>query len=303
MTRIVNILIASILIFSGCQHDKNNTKTSTQDIDSIQKNTSVVQNQVQTQASEAVIHFWDNLNFHDEKLAISPEYGEQNFVNFINLFPSTDDESISKGIHSLIHKSSVSSKVRLYYEELLNRYLYDVNSPFYNESYYIIALKVLIASEDVTQTHKTKYNTLLKIANQNRVGTKATDFTFYANGKTQTLYNLQKDFIILFFYEPTCSSCKESIAILRNSDKINLALNDKAMILALYPDGNKDIWEKNSSNIPSTWTNGIDLEQKILKKGLYDLKASPTIYLIDKSKNVILKDTSIDQILHYFNSL
>jgi len=300
MIKTTILWISIVLLLSSCQQNPNTTK---KDIDSIETKSTVSPHQKQRNKGEVVIHFWDDFNFQDDSLAVSPEYGEQQFVNFINLFPSTDSESITKAIRLLIDKSAIKTHIRIYFEELLRRYLYDVNSPFYNESYYVLALEELIRSDHIPHTSKIKYNTLLKIANQNKVGSKAADFTFFTNGKKHTLYDLQKEYTILFFYEPTCSSCKESIELLRNNSQFNLALEQKAIMLAVYPDGNKEIWENNNIKLPTSWVNAIDLDQSILKKGLYDLKASPTIYLVDKNKNVILKDTSIDQLLYYFNNL
>ncbi|HBK95202.1 MAG TPA: DUF5106 domain-containing protein, partial [Porphyromonadaceae bacterium] len=38
----------------------------------------------------------------------------------------------------------------------------------------------------------------------------------------------------------------------------------------------------------------------ITKQKLYDIKAIPTLYLLDKDKKVILKDTSIEAIESFF---
>ncbi|MNP83768.1 hypothetical protein D3C76_1828110 [compost metagenome] len=48
------------------------------------------------------------------------------------------------------------------------------------------------------------------------------------------------------------------------------------------------------------WINGFDTDSKILSFNLYDLKASPTIYLLDENKKVILKDTYLQPVIQYF---
>jgi hypothetical protein len=40
----------------------------------------------------------------------------------------------------------------------------------------------------------------------------------------------------------------------------------------------------------------------ITQKKLYDIRAIPTLYLFDKEKNVILKDTSIEAIENFFTT-
>lgn len=51
--------------------------------------------------------------------------------------------------------------------------------------------------------------------------------------------------------------------------------------------------------IPDTWINGYDKTGLVNDKQLYDLKALPTLYLLDREKKVILKDVTIEVIIDY----
>jgi len=44
------------------------------------------------------------------------------------------------------------------------------------------------------------------------------------------------------------------------------------------------------------WTNGYDKELVIKNKNLYDLRAIPTLYLLDKNKTVLLKDATLQKV-------
>ena len=67
-------------------------------------------------------------------------------------------------------------------------------------------------------------------------------------------------------------------------------------ILTLYIDKDIDLWLDNLPQMPQKWIHGYDKGLEITHKRLYDIKAIPTLYLFDKDKNVILKDTSIEAI-------
>lgn len=285
------------IILQGCQNATNNTLSEK---DSIA--TTTIESHNQLGESRQIKAFWNNFNFSDAANVTRPEIGEQAFVNFIHLFPHENNSSIAEGIDSLISKSSSNKEVQSYFEELLRRYLYNVNSPFYNEPYYIIVLERLIASPQVSDDNKIKYKTLLHIAKRNQVGDKATDFNFYTD-RNHTLHSIEAKYLIVFFYVPQCPSCEESIKILNNHPEFNAMLNSKIKMLALYADGNKEIWENYRKNIPSSWINAVDLQQEIIKQGLYDLKASPTIYLLDEKKRVLLKDTDLNELLNYLNRI
>ena len=47
------------------------------------------------------------------------------------------------------------------------------------------------------------------------------------------------------------------------------------------------------------WTNGYDKELVIKNKNLYDLRAIPTLYLLDKNKTVLLKDATLQKVEQY----
>ena len=70
-------------------------------------------------------------------------------------------------------------------------------------------------------------------------------------------------------------------------------------LLAFYPDEDLEIWEKHHSDIPAEWINGYDKEQKVKLQKLYDLKAIPTLYLLDADKRVLQKDISIRALDRY----
>lgn len=276
----------------SCQSPASSTKAE----DTIETGAAEASNQKDTKNN--ILYYWDNFDFSDFHHASKPEIGEQHFVDFINLFPNANHDTIKQGIDSLIAKSSPNPQLQEYFQELLNRYLYDVNSPFYNESYYILALESLSSSKYVKESDKIRYHTLLNIASRNKVGELATDFTFYSQ-ENHTLHSLKAKYLVLFFYVPDCQSCQENLKILKENPQIKSILDDKALTLAIYADGNKEIWQDYAGNIPKEWINGIDLNQQILKQGLYDLKASPTIYLLDKDKKVLLKDTNLHDLLRY----
>ena len=70
----------------------------------------------------------------------------------------------------------------------------------------------------------------------------------------------------------------------------------KLTILSLYPDEGLDEWRKHRNEFPAEWINGYDKSFTIKTKNLYDLKAIPTLYLLDANKKVLLKDATTQAI-------
>ena len=291
-------LIALGFCNSGCQNIQTN-KTQFEKIDSSANPSS--NNIIQSDTTKNIVYFWDKIDFSDTSRLYSPDYGEQNFSNYIHLFTLSNEESIIISIKKLIEKSKNNSNILRHFENLFAKYLYDVNSPFYSEKFYVIVLETLVKSDHIDSIQKSKYKTLLKLASRNNIGTIASDFNFKTSDQENNyLHNYKSNYIILFFYQPDCPNCQESIEYLKKDPLFNAKIKEKDLtILLIYPDGNYDIWNDYKHNIPSNWVNGIDINQNILKKGLYDLKASPTLYLLNKDKEVVLKDCLIQEIINY----
>lgn len=70
-------------------------------------------------------------------------------------------------------------------------------------------------------------------------------------------------------------------------------------VLAVYLDDNREEWLYKTSQMPQGWIVGWNKQGNIRSKQLYDIRATPTLYLLDKQKKVILKDASLEKVIHY----
>ncbi len=249
-------------------------------------------------------HYWDNFDFNDMRYTENPEVSEQAFVDYIDLLAHVPLETAQEGMRQFITKASTSKEMLTYFLDLCDTYLHDPNSPMRNEEFYIPVLESRIASTLLSDEEKIRPAFLLELAKKNRVGTKALDFTYtLSSGATGSLYHTKAEFLILFFNNPGCHACEETIRDMKNSLVLNsLQSKNRLQILAIYPDEELDEWKKHMSDFPAEWINGYDKTLMLRDKNLYDLKAIPSLYLLDKDKKVILKDADLNQINHYLRA-
>jgi len=230
------------------------------------------------------MHYWDNFNFANQNAATL----EPAFVNYLQLLWNIDSSTAGKSISTLLNRVEKSDSIAFgAIVSLFEKYLYNPNSPARNEELYIPVLKYLCASKSVDIATKTRATFRLNMALKNRVGELATDFEYtLRNGKKDKLSNIKADYLLIFFNNPDCHDCQRVKNILSST---NLR---KVKILAVYPDNDLSIWEK--TVYPDTWINAYN---NTTLKNLYDLKAIPTLYLLDKDKRVILKDADVEAII------
>lgn len=186
----------------------------------------------------------------------------------------------------------------------LSEPLSDPNSQVRNEELYIPVLEALIASPFYDSTEKIRPEYRLRMARKNRVGQPANDFTYtLANGKKGTLYELSAPFILVYFNNPDCNACREIKEEIVGSKFLEKAIDSgRLKILALYPDEDLTAWKNNLKEMPAEWLNGYDAEQAMRDEELYDLRAIPSMYLLDSEKKVLLKDlVSVAYLEHYLS--
>ena len=95
---------------------------------------------------------------------------------------------------------------------------------------------------------------------------------------------------LLLFYDPECDHCDEIVGKLQKDPLLNRRIAEgKMKVLAVYADGNIDLWKKDLPSMPKNWTIVRDIS-RIQPLGLYILRAMPAIYLLDANKKVIKKE-------------
>ncbi len=72
----------------------------------------------------------------------------------------------------------------------------------------------------------------------------------------------------------------------------------KLTVLAITPDAEYDDWLNHK--YPDNWMTGFDKNHEIYDKRLYDIQYLPSLYLLDKSKRVLLKEANFSRLINYF---
>ncbi len=253
-------------------------------------------------------HYWDLFPFADTTFISQPEITEQSFVDYIQLLYDIDYSDAENSIDIMLNKAKVNVDMYNYIVSLFEKYFYHPNSPFRNDELYIPVLSNVMSSDLIRDADKEIYAFQQSMLLKNRVNTVSTDFVYtLANGDRKNMHELKSDYIILLFSNPNCSSCATVTQEINNSTtlksifSLNSSNKNMLTVLSVYPDNNIEEWRRALPNMPQkNWINSYDDKAQVINKKLYDIKAIPTLYLLDRDKKVILKDTSLEEIEDYF---
>lgn len=238
------------------------------------------------------LHYWDNFNYSE----MTGNSLEQAIGKFIEIIPHSAKNVTYAAINESLERAAIQQGALARFLDIYEIYFYNPNSPFRNDEYYIPVLQYVVNSDDATEGDRLRAKFRLEMALKNRIKTQATDITYtLASGKSGTLYDIPNQLTLLMFYNPDCHSCEEVIAYIEESPIMSMAIERGDVgVLAFYPDSDLSIWKRNLKKIPASWINGYDKNGVVKSQLLYDLKAIPTLYLLDKNKVVLLKDADLE---------
>ena len=258
----------------------------------------------ETRKSYLLTHYWEQFDFADTTLVDNRDITEQGFVNFIALLAdgTTSDELTRKSMENWCKRFILSTYACPVLMKMADDYFYNPNSPFYNEHLYGMYLEALIKEFPKGEAQVSRFSFRLNLLKRNNPGDRATDFTYYlpdGNRCTLAATPVKGDRLLLVFYDPECESCHAVLGQMTASAALAKAVQTgRISVLAIYTEGNEEVWRKALPDMPEGWTIGADHEA--VKTGaLYDLKAMPSLYLLDGQKKVLLKDAAFEEISRF----
>ena len=236
---------------------------------------------------------------------------EQKFANWTQVLGMSSRPVAEKSVSRLYdralacEKKDTSSNVFETFASLVDKYLFDPNSPLRDEDLYGAYASRLAAYEGYTEVQKEKYARDARLCALNKVGTKAADFRFAdRRGKIRTLYGVEAPYTLLFFSNPGCEACMSIINVLKEDPQISgMISSGRLKVLNIYIDEDLDAWRSYMPVYPDEWYNGFDPDFVIRNETLYNVRAIPSLYLLDSDKTVLLKDAPENKMFEYLYGL
>lgn len=240
-------------------------------------------------------HYWDKFEVENRAYLEAPLVVEQAFVDFTSIMRIASRESTMKSIGHLLERASTDGDILLLYADIADKYLYSGQGPFVSEEAYLPFAQAVVDSKKIDKLRKLRYSYQCDVMTKNQLGMTITNFEYKLPGsdKRYKIKKLKSPYILLYINDPDCDDC--SIATLRLSVSqvlLQAIREERLVVLSLYPDGETEEWLAKIGEYPKEWTVAS------MEEGdrYFDLRIMPAMYLLDKDKKIILRNTTLEEI-------
>jgi thiol-disulfide isomerase/thioredoxin len=241
-------------------------------------------------------HFFDNIDLTDERLLRTPILQGKLNMFFTNVVMQLAD-SINKEIDKVISKCSGNYKIFQFVSVYLFNHFRESEVMGHDAVMVKIADDIYLSGKADWTTKEWRDNLRNEVdrIRPNLIGVKGHDLVMDTfTGVSVTLYDINKEFIILYFWEPDCGHCQEATPKLKAYyDK---AKNEGVEIFTVCTQSDKTKWEKYIRDNNLTWINGWDPKRVTNFDYYYNVQSTPTVYILDKNKVIIAKKLPIESI-------
>jgi len=247
-------------------------------------------------------HFFDNIDLTDERLLRTPILYARLNTFFTSVVIQSPD-SINKEIDKIIQNCKSNNKIFQFISVYLFNHFRESEIMGHDAVMVKLADDIYLSGKAdwVSKEFKDDLRKQVELIRPNLIGKKAEDLVMDSyKGIFVSLYDIEKDFTVLYFWEPDCGHCKEATPKLKAYyEKVK---NDNIEIFAVCTTADKPKWTKYIEDNKLTWINGWDPERRSRFDYYYNIQSTPMVYILDKNKKIIAKKIAVEDIASFIDN-
>ncbi|MEO7312549.1 MAG: redoxin domain-containing protein [Chitinophagaceae bacterium] len=261
-------------------------------------------------------HFWDGVDFMDGRLVRTPVF-EKKLNYYLNAYVQPDADSI---IHEFNWMMALGRNDTEMFQYLIGYFVDNYFNPkiMGQDKVFVHIYEKYFATKQVTwltekQLKQIEDRAMMLISNQ--VGEASADLSLVdTSGKVQTLYSQDGDYTVVVFWDPNCGHCKTEIPRIDSMYKADWKEKGVNIYAVMSAETSLADWKPFIDKHAVGWMHvhqtvemRADEEKNKLPNyhQLYDVRTTPTIFLLDKQKHIIAKNLALEDLnkilLHKIN--
>jgi len=241
-------------------------------------------------------HFWDGIDVADPGLLRSPLLHNK-IMDYLDNVVIQQADTIIVAVDELIAASKKNDEAfRYMLISLTNKY--EASKVMGFDKVFVHLVDTYYMTNQATWTDAETIKKLEERAasiRPNFIGNPAPAFTLQDTlGRDYRLYDIDAKYTVLYFYDPDCGHCKEATPELYDAYADLQSKNVEVLAICTTTDGKR--WHEFIVDNDLNWINLADLEAKTHFKYYYDVRSTPTVYILDEDKKILLKKIATEDI-------
>lgn len=232
-----------------------------------------------------VEHFWDPLDFK-AKAAVDQHALNDAFRVYTVPMRWADKNKTLVSTDKLLEKLSKNPILLTQFMKAAEENLYGPRAEVWIDEIYLKFLEAAVKNKKIPAARKKRYQDQLGILKSTAVGETAPGFNFTGiDGKDGRYFPMTTPTLV-FFGDPTSSDWRMWRLKMETNTSLVKAIEKGQLNIIYIVDSDLPGWNKEVASYPSTWTVGCAPDIR----NTYDLRATPSVYLIGSDGKIILKN-------------
>lgn len=246
-----------------------------------------------------ITHYWDKCNF--KSVMSSKDRYVKAFDTYVDMMKVTSRHATMRSIHLLLEKLDKYPEALLYTAELAESMMYGPTASFPSDEAYLPFARAVAANKKISRAEKARFDEQARIISGSSKGMPAPDLNYIdRDGTSRSLAADTAAMVIIFFNDPDCIDCIIARGHMAANPNFNTLIDNGILkIVALTPDDVTEEWSSQTDKYPASWTVGAAPDAY----DTYDIRHTPTIYILDSQHNIIGKDVSLDELMNIFTNI
>ena len=253
-------------------------------------------------------HYWDGITFMDDRIIRTPFFVPKVEKYFREVLSPAPDSIIKESDYLLLLARSAPEMYKFLLNWLTDEYIYpkymgqDAVFVHLFEKYHSKGISSWLNEKQMTAISNRAYMLMSNLIGEQAANLEMVD----SAGSSVPLYSMNAPYIIVCFWDPTCSHCREEVPKMDSMYNAKWEKEGVQMYAVLTESKEFAKWREfiNKYNLQS-WVNVYQTEEqkksaedakKPSYKQLYDVTQTLTLYLLDKDKRIIAKKLTWQQL-------
>lgn len=207
---------------------------------------------------------------------------------------------VLKTTDKLLSKLSKNPTLLYQFTKSAEETLYSSKSEIWIDEVYVKFLQTIVKNKKIDEIRKVRYKDQLTKLNNSLMGNTIPDFCYINRNGEYVDFKPIAQYSIIEFGHPDCTDCQISKIHLESDVILDRLLNEgKVEIFYIISDLDNEDWQNMVADYPKNWNVGASEDAE----DIFDIRLSPTFYIVDYQKKIILKNAPVKEVIQTIKDL